>query len=355
MPPGPPEISPTRDSSAASETPSPGSDRSDAVLEVVANFSEGRSQTFVAAAVEAYALAGCEALDASMDPDHNRSVVTAIGSPQAVEAGAVASVRLARERIDMREHRGVHPRIGALDVLPFVPLRGASMADARVLARRVGARVASMGLPVYFYGRASDPPGRPLAEIRRGGFEALARASPGDRAPADLPAAAPSGRGRLRFAHPTAGAVCVGARSVLLAWNVDVEGVSLGAAREIAARVRERGGGFRGLRALAFRLEAQGRTQISMNLEDLTASKPIDVFEAVERRVTRLGGWAAGVEVVGMIPDALTAADAARMGVRDWTEERMLGRRVARHSRARALGRSGGAVAHGPSATTFRR
>lgn len=208
-----------------------------ALLEAVPNFSEGRDPGFVEAVVRAVGDAGAEVLDASSDPDHNRSVVTFVGSPVQVEAGAIAAARVAMERIDLNRHEGVHPRVGALDVLPFVPLAGMSMAEAVQSAHRAGNALAEMGLPVYWYANASSPPGRRLAELRRGGFEGLRNGCPDDRRP-DLSAG-------LDGVHPTAGISCVGARPLLLAWNVWVEGVSLEMLRALARRLRESGAGFR--------------------------------------------------------------------------------------------------------------
>lgn len=305
------------------------------VVEAVPNFSEGRDPGFVRAAAAAFTDAGCEVLHTTMDPDHHRSVITAIGSPASVEEGAVAAAALALERIDMRQHRGVHPRIGALDVLPFVPLHGVGIADAAELAHRAATRIARLGIPVYLYGAASKPQGRGLASIRRGGFEALVAGPGRGRAAADLcgrGAGRPASTGEAarghRFAHPTAGATCIGAREVLLAWNVDIEGVAPAAARGIAASIREAGGGFAGLRALALLLRGQNRLQIAMNLEDPAATDPLQVFRTIERRVRDVGGRVAGTEVIGMLPDQVSPEAARRMRVRDWSEERLLGRRV---------------------------
>jgi len=313
------------------------------VVETVPNFSEGRDPEFVGAAAAAFTDAGCEVLHTTMDPDHHRSVITAIGSPAALEDGAVAAAALALERIDMRRHRGVHPRIGALDVLPFVPLHGIDMAGAAALAQRVAARIARLGIPVYLYGAASKPQGRGLASIRRGGFEALTAGPRRGRAAADLHgrsvghAAEPTADVHGHpFDHPTAGAVCVGAREVLLAWNVDIEGVAPAAARRIAAGIREAGGGFAGLRALALLLRGQNRLQIAMNLEDPAATDPVVVFRTVERRVRALGGRVAGTEVIGMLPDQVPPETARRMRVRDWSEDRVLRRRVQSYLAARS-------------------
>ena len=183
------------------------------LLETVPNFSEGRDSRVIAEIVEAMRGSGADVLDVSADADHHRAVVTAVGSPAVVEAAAVAGARVAVKRIDLRRHAGVHPRIGAVDVVPFVPLCGLSMDDASASARRVGERLArEVGLPVFFYGAASEPPGRRLAELRRGGYETLVQNWPADRRPDVQPADWPH-----RGAHPSAGAVCVGARKLLLA------------------------------------------------------------------------------------------------------------------------------------------
>lgn len=295
------------------------------ILEAVPNFSEGRDLETIEEIVEAIRSAGAEVLDWSADADHNRSVVTMIGPPAVVERAALAAAAVAFERIDLRRHRGVHPRIGALDVLPFVPLVGLSMDDARDSALRVGRSIAhDLGVPVFFYGEASDPPGRRLAELRRGGFEALAAGWPPDRVPDVLPPA-----WTYPGAHPTAGVTCVGARPVLLAWNVLVDGLTLREAADIAGRIREAGGGFTGLRALALELPSRGALQISMNLEDPRRTSPIDVFETIERLVAEVGGRVVETEVIGMLPDELLlSAAASRLRLRDATTRRMLARRL---------------------------
>lgn len=297
-------------------------------MEAVPNFSEGRDPGFVSAVAGGFARTGCDVLHTTRDPDHNRCVVTVIGGLDEVEDGAVEAARIALERIDMRGHQGVHPRVGALDVLPFVPLRGLEMSGAAALARRAAARIGRLGIPVYYYGRASEPAGRTLVSIRRGGFEALVPRAAAGRARADVPGLADDGTPLHHFAHPTAGASCVGAREVLLAWNVDVEGVSLVDARRVAAAIRESGGGFRGLRAMAVFLPEQGRTQVSMNLEAPETTDPMEVFEAIERDVATRGGRVVGTEVIGLAPDSVTDSVARSMGIRDWSRDRILSRRV---------------------------
>ncbi len=309
-------------------------------MEAVPNFSEGRDPAFVAAVAEAYARSGCEVVHATADPDHNRSVLTVLGLPEPLVEGSAAAAAVALERIDLRRHRGVHPRVGALDVLPFVPVHGAGMAEAVEAARSAARRLAAMGVPAYLYGQASDPPGRSLAAIRRGGFERLARLQEraGDRSGAGVGLAdfaGLDGAGRISsaFVHPSAGAVCVGARGVLLAWNIDLAGIALDKAGEMAAEIRESGGGFLGVRALALQLPQQNRLQISMTIGDLAASPPAEVFAAVENSARRRGGSVAGTEVIGMFPRALADRSAAlAVQIRDWSQDRVLARRVARHA-----------------------
>lgn len=298
------------------------------VLEAVPNFSEGRDRDVVEAIVDAARASGAEVLDWSMDPDHHRSVVTLVAPPPTLESALLAAAMVARDRIDLRRHVGVHPRIGALDVLPVVPIAGATLDDARVTARSIGRRLAEeLAIPVFYYGAASEPPGRTLAELRKGGFETLAAAWPRDRTPDVLPAGwAHAG------AHPSAGATCVGARPVLLAWNVWIDGVTLEQADSVARSIRERDGGFAGLRALGLRLPSRGTLQISMNLERPEEVSPLAVFRRIEQLVQSLGGRIVKTEVIGMMPDPLVLSAAAdRLRLEDASTRRLLSARVAEH------------------------
>lgn len=303
------------------------------VLEAVPNFSAGREPELLEELTRTASEAGAEVLDASADADHNRSVVTLLGAPGEVEEATVRMAKVAVRAIDLRGHEGVHPRIGALDVLPFVPLCGLTMDDARASAHRVGRRLArEVGVPVFFYGEASDPRGRRLSGLRRGGFEALVDVLPRARQPDLLPSEWPH-----PGVHPTAGAVCVGARPLLLAWNVDVEGLSSSELTGVAADLREAGGGLPGVRALGLVLPAQGRMQISMNVEDVGNHPPFQVFRALEDRVSRLGGRVATTEVIGMIPDELVfEAGADRLSLLDRTPTRVLSSRLVDHLARRA-------------------
>lgn len=293
------------------------------VLEAVPNFSEGRDPGFLREVTDEMGRAGVDVVDASADPDHHRAVVTLVGPPDGVEAALVAGAAVAVAHIDLRSHRGVHPRIGALDVAPVVPVVGAPMALAVHTARRVAHGIAALGVPVFLYGAAA-PGGPGLAALRRGGFEGLVAGFPQDRRPF-----LDAGR---RGAHPTAGATCVGARPVLLAWNLQVEGVPLESLRTIARGLRESGGGFEGLRALALHLEEGGVTQLSMNLEDVERRDPEAVFRAAEVAVEAVGGRILATEVVGMIPDALVLRTSARrLGLLDARPDRLLSARLADH------------------------
>ncbi len=303
------------------------------VLEAVPNISEGRDLGLIRDLVERIAAHDVEVLDWSADPDHHRAVITFIGPPGAVEDAAVDLVCFVRDHIDLRNHRGVHPRVGAVDVLPFVPVHDLSMADAVASAWRVGEEIERLGIPIFHYGEASAPPGRGLAALRRGGFEALTSGWPVDRQP-DRSA------GR-EAAHPTAGVTCVGARRVLLAWNVFVDGLAVEDARAIAASIRERGGGFEGLRALGLRLAGTGRVQVSMNLEDPVRTSPVEVFDRIAAEVARIGGEVVETEVIGMVPDTLVLPDSAgRLKLPDPGPARRLSQRVAAHVAARRSGRT---------------
>ncbi|TVP55049.1 MAG: glutamate formimidoyltransferase [Gemmatimonadales bacterium] len=304
------------------------------VLEAVPNLSFGRDTALLERCVELVAGEGAEVLDYSSDPDHNRSVLTFIGAPPRVESAAVALARWAAGAIDLRDHTGVHPRVGALDVLPFVPLAGLDMTDAVRSARRVGARIAEeVGIPVYFYGEASTPPRRRLADLRRGGFEALvADAHSGS---GETRRTAPDLTPGIRV-HPTAGVVCVGARPLLLAWNIDVEGLEMAALKRISAELRGSRGGIPGLQTLGLELPGQGRMQISMNLEDAGRRDAFSVFRRIEERVEVEGGRLAGTEIIGMCPDELVArAGADRLATLDRTPPKVLSSRVAEHRVAR--------------------
>jgi glutamate formiminotransferase len=234
------------------------------------------------------------------DADHHRSVYTLLGAPAAVAAAALALAAAVVRDVDMRAHRGMHPRIGALDVLPFVPLAGLDMAAAAALAREVGGEIARRhALPVYYYAHAATrPERRALRELRHGEYEGLAaRLATGAGAPDAGPA---------RF-DGRSGAVLVGARDVLVAYNVWLASADLAAARAIAAAVRESGGGLPALQALAVPLASRGCVQVSMNLLDYRRTSIPAAFDAVRAEAARAGIGVARAELVGLAPLAAFA------------------------------------------------
>lgn len=271
------------------------------LLECVPNVSEGRDRGVIdrlAAAVRG--VAGAALADVHVDPDHHRSVFTFLGPEDAVVAAAAALAEAALDAIDMRGHRGAHPRLGALDVCPFVPVAGTPMAAAIAAAHRFGrALAASREVPVYFYGAAAMAPARRLLPpVRAGGYEGLgARLADA----AWRPDAGPS-----RF-QPRAGAVAVGAREVLIAYNVWLASDDLDAARAIARSVRESSGGLPAVQAMGVRLETRGCAQVSMNLLDHRRTSLAAAFDAVAAEAGRRGIGIARGELVGLTPRAALA------------------------------------------------
>ena len=269
------------------------------IVECVPNFSEGRRPEVIARLVEAVeSVEGAAVLDTHVDADHNRSVITFVGGVESVVEAAVRVAARAAELIDLRHHAGVHPRVGALDVLPFVPVRGVTLEDCIHLAHAAGARIArEVGVPVYFYESAARRPDRVnLEDVRRGGFEQLRReieTNP-ERAPDE-------GAARV---HETAGACVVGARSLLIAYNINLDTTDITVAQRVARAVRGRDGGLRFLKALGFELRERNLTQVSMNLVRFEKTQLHHAFEAVRREAARYGVRVVGSEIVGLIPQA---------------------------------------------------
>jgi glutamate formiminotransferase len=280
-------------------------------LESVPNFSEGRDRATVDAIGTALS-AHARLLDVHADEDHNRSVFTLVGQEAELSDALTSAVTVARERIDLRAHEGAHPRVGAADVVPIVPLvpedmeRAARAADA--IARRIAA---DCGVPVFIYA----PPERGPAYFRRGGTEGLqARIDAGELAPDHGPP-------RL---HESAGAVLVGARRPLIAFNVNLRG-ELSAAREVASVVRERGGGFPGVRALGLDLPRAGVVQVSMNVEDWEAAALHEIVARIETEAAARGAVVLGSELVGLMPaGAAAAAAGAQLRIDGFDASRVL-------------------------------
>jgi len=292
-------------------------------LESVPNFSEGRDRETIDAIAHALSR-GVRLLDVHGDSDHNRCVFTLVGQDEPLVEALLAAIAVARERIDLRRHHGAHPRIGAADVVPLVPLAIGDMERARsaglALAQRVGGELA---LPVFLYGELA--PGRGPAFFRRGGLEELARRlAVGELAPDFGPPAL----------DPRAGGVVVGARRPLIAFNVDLRGATLDDARAIAALVRERDRGFPGVRALGLDLPAAGRVQVSMNVEDWEAAALHEIVARIETEAASRGAEVAGSELVGLMPaGAAAAAAGALLRIEGFDATRLLELRLLDESR----------------------
>jgi glutamate formiminotransferase len=295
------------------------------IIECVANVSEGRDPRVLAAlAAAVHAVSGAQLADVHSDADHHRSVFTILGAPAAVESAALALAGAALARIDMREHRGLHPRLGALDVVPFVPLAATPMTVAVDVARRVGETLAERhGLPVYFYGAAARSPARrELPDVRRGGYEGLATRL-------GTPAGAPD-TGPARF-DPRAGAAIVGARDVLVAYNVWLETADVDVARAVARAVRERDGGLRAVRALGMPLPSHRLVQVSLNLLDYRITPLPAVYDRIAREARDRGVTIRRAELVGLAPRAAFGDRApASVGLPDFTAAAELDWHVAR-------------------------
>jgi len=261
------------------------------LVECVPNFSEGRDQATIDALRSAIAgLAGVQLLDVQTDASHNRSVFTFVAPPDAALDAAFAAMRLARERIDLTKHSGEHPRMGATDVVPFVPVAGASMEDCVALSRKLGERVGTeLEIPVFLYARAATRPDRVLLpDVRKGEFEGM--------------------RGRMldpdfgpKRVHPTAGATAIGARPFLVAFNVYLDTQDIAVAKAIAKQIRTSSGGLPGVQASGFIVD--GLAQVSMNLLDIDITSPAVVFNAIKARAEKQGVGVQYSEIVGLIPE----------------------------------------------------
>ncbi len=274
----------------------------DLPLESVPNFSEGRDSATIDALANALA-AHAQVLDVHADVDHNRSVFTLVGEPDELIGALLAGIACARERIDLRVHEGAHPRIGAADVVPLVPVRPDDQERARETALQLAARIGSeLQLPVFLYGELA--PGRGPAFFRRGGPEELQRRLDGGELSPDF------GPPHL---DERAGGVIVGARRPLIAFNVNLLTEDVEVARRIAAAVREKDGGFPGVRALGLALPRAGHAQVSMNVEDYEAAALHEILARIEGEASSCGVDVAGAELVGLMPAAAAAAAAGAM------------------------------------------
>ena len=295
-----------------------------AVVECVPNFSEGRRKEVVDRIVYSIrSVPGIKVLNVEMDPDHNRSVVTFTGNRENVQEGAFRGARAASELIDLNKHKGQHPRMGALDVLPFVPISGVTLEDCVEIANKVGARIAKeLKIPVYLYESAAKKPERAnLENVRRGEFEGLKEAILTDES--KYPDYGP------RMLHPTAGAVAVGARMPLIAFNVNLKSTDVKIAKEIAKKIRASNGGLPKVKALGFALEARGMVQISMNLTDYKVTPITKVFEAIVKEADEKGVEIAESEIIGLVPlDAVCDLAAKFLKIGQFSSDQVLERRI---------------------------
>ncbi|HEV8699734.1 MAG TPA: glutamate formimidoyltransferase [Candidatus Polarisedimenticolia bacterium] len=293
------------------------------LVESVPNFSEGRRREVIEAIVDAAVGGGPVAcLDVSSDPDHNRSVLTLAGHPEAVRSALEAMVAACVGRIDLRAHQGGHPRMGAVDVIPLIPIRGVTMDECVRLARDLGASLAARhGLPVYLYEKAASSPNRRnLAEIRKGEFEGFQEKIKDPLWKPDF------GPDRV---HPTAGCVAVGAREFLVAYNINLASHDLELARTIARAIRESSGGLPCVKAMGVLLDDRQTAQVSMNMTDFRTTSLHTVFERVRELAAGRGVAIASSEIVGLVPaDALPEDPRRTLKLEDFSTSKVFERRL---------------------------
>ncbi len=293
------------------------------IIESVPNFSEGRREEVVRKIVsQAEETENVLVFDWSMDHDHNRSVVTVVGDPDAVSEAIFKMSKKAVELIDLRHHTGAHPRMGAVDVIPFVPIKNATLEECVELSKKVGKRVGEeLKIPVYLYEKSATSSERSnLSKIRKGQFEGffekitLPKWKP-DFGPDEV--------------HPSAGVVAIGAREYLIAFNVNLGTKNVDVANKIARAVRYSSGGYRFVKAMGVNLREKGIVQVSMNMTDYKKTPLFRVFETIKREAERYGVPVVGSEIIGMVPmDALVKTVKFYMGVDDLKEERVIENRL---------------------------
>jgi glutamate formiminotransferase len=294
------------------------------IIECVPNLSEGRHLEVVTEAVDAMrATPGVRVLGVSSDKDHNRTVLTLVGDEASLKAGILALFGVATTRIDLRSHQGEHPRMGAVDVVPFIPIEEASMKDCVALAREVGAAVAErFGVPIFLYEEAAQGAHRRnLEDVRRGQFEGLAQKMKDVAWAPDFGPMAP---------HPTAGATAMGARMPLIAYNVNLGTGDVEIAKRIAKAIRHSSGGYRFVKAMGVMLEERGIAQVSINMTDFKKTPLHRVFETVENEARRHGVCVIGSEIVGLVPsEALLEAAEHFLRLERFDPSQVLERRIA--------------------------
>ena len=292
-------------------------------MESVPNISEGRDLEKIDKIVNPFrGKEGVKLLDYSNDIDHNRLVVTVVGQPEALKEAVIEAIGIAVELIDLNHHQGQHPRMGAADVVPFIPIKGCTMDDAIALSREVGATVAERyNLPVFLYEKSASAPHREnLAAVRKGEFEGMAEKI---KLPEWHPDFGPAER------HPTAGAVAIGARMPLVAYNINLDTPSLEIAHGIAKKIRFIGGGLRYCKAMGVELKERGITQVSINMTDYTKTALYQAMEMVRFEARRYGVNVVGSEIIGLVPmAALIDTSAYYLGLENFSMQQVLEARI---------------------------
>lgn len=292
------------------------------LVECVPNFSEGRRVSVIRKiAASAKKIAGVRVLDVEWDKSHNRSLVTIVGAPVSVLKAAYEMIKTATKLIDMRKHKGEHPRIGATDVVPFVPVSGVTLRECVLLANKLAKKVAKeLRIPVYLYEAAAKRPDRVnLADVRKGEYEGLAKEIEAN--PERKPDYGPSKM------HPTAGATVIGARKYLVAYNVNLDTKDVEIAKKIASRIREKGGGLPGVKALGFKVG--GYAQVSMNLTDFEKTNFDEAYRAVEKEAAKYKIKIKSSEIYGMIPlESLAGAVVTTFKAEGFTSDQVLEKRL---------------------------
>lgn len=288
------------------------------IVECVPNYSVGRDLAVLEKIVDCFrGKEGIKLLDYSSDKDHNRSVVTVVGEPEPLKAAIVESVKVALRLIDLRSHTGEHPRMGATDVIPFIPIKDVTVEEAVALSKEVAEEIGKLGIPVFLYEKSATVPGHEnLAAIRKGQFEGMAEKMQRPEWQSDFGPKAP---------HATFGVVAVGARMPLVAFNVNLDTSDLKVADEIAKRVRHIGGGLRYVKAMGVLLKDRNIVQVSMNLTDFTKTSIYRALENVRFEAKRYGVSVVGTEVIGLVPvKALLDSVEYYMGIENFSMDQVL-------------------------------
>lgn len=292
-------------------------------MECVPNFSEGRDLQKIDKIVSPFrAKEGVKLLDYSNDEDHNRLVVTVVGEPEALKAAVIEAIGVAVELIDLNHHKGQHPRMGAADVVPFIPIKGCSMDEAIALSKEVAETVAERyNLPVFLYEKSASAPHREnLAAVRKGEFEGMAEKI---QQPEWHPDFGPAER------HPTAGTIAIGARMPLVAYNINLNTPSLEIAHDIAKKIRFIGGGLRYCKAMGVELKERGITQVSINMTDYTKTALYRAMEMVRFEARRYGVNVIGSEIIGLVPmEALIDTASYYLGLENFSMQQVLEARI---------------------------